>query len=30
MDICRAEVPPMLQIGDRHRAACHLLKETTS
>jgi peptide/nickel transport system ATP-binding protein len=27
MDVCRIEAPAMVQIGDRHRAACHLVKE---
>jgi len=27
MDICRTVVPELIQLGDRHRAACHLNKE---
>jgi peptide/nickel transport system ATP-binding protein len=27
MDVCRSVIPEMIQIGDRHRAACHLIKE---
>ena len=27
MDICRTEVPAMIDLGGRHRAACHLIKE---
>lgn len=27
MDVCLTEAPAMVQIGDQHRAACHLVKE---
>ena len=27
MDICRTEVPEMVKVKDRHRVACHLVKE---
>ena len=27
MDVCATEVPPMLELGAGHRAACHLIKE---
>lgn len=27
MDVCRTVAPEMIQVGDRHRAACHLIKE---
>jgi peptide/nickel transport system ATP-binding protein len=27
MDICRTEVPEMLEVAQRHRVACHLVKE---
>jgi peptide/nickel transport system ATP-binding protein len=27
MDICRTEVPELLEVAQRHRVACHLVKE---
>lgn len=27
MDICRAQVPPLIDLGAGHRAACHLIPE---
>lgn len=27
MDICRAQVPPLIDLGAGHRAACHLIRE---
>ena len=27
MDICRTEVPPLLEVAQRHRVACHLVKD---
>ena len=27
MDICRTDVPEMLQVAERHRVACHLVKD---
>lgn len=27
MDICRAQVPPLVDVGAGHRAACHLIPE---
>lgn len=29
MDICRTEVPEMISVRDRHRVACHLVKENS-
>jgi peptide/nickel transport system ATP-binding protein len=30
MPRCQTEVPPMLALSDRHRAACHLITETVA
>jgi peptide/nickel transport system ATP-binding protein len=27
MEICRAQVPPMISLADHHRVACHLVQE---
>ena len=27
MDVCRTETPELIQVKDRHRVACHLVKE---
>jgi len=29
MDICRTEVPELVTVRDRHRVACHLVKESS-
>jgi peptide/nickel transport system ATP-binding protein len=29
MDVCRTEVPELVTIKERHRVACHLVKEST-
>ena len=29
MDVCRTQVPEMIELGGAHRAACHLVKEAT-
>ena len=29
MDVCRTEVPEMVTVKERHRVACHLVKEST-
>jgi peptide/nickel transport system ATP-binding protein len=29
MDICRTEVPELITVRDRHRVACHLVKESS-